>query len=143
VCIFSNSIGVRIPRELCRRCRFVEDLQVLEDRVGQLDPGAPPPPVEQLHLHPGPQNDSTTALSKQSPMDPIDGRSPDRLARSVNTQDVNWVPWSEWISVPDAGRRPWMAMPRALVARVADAEVSIDQPTTRRENASRTVHEAA
>ena len=82
----------------------VEDLQVLEDRVGQLDPRAPPTAVQQVDLHPG-QNDSTMALSKQSPVEPIEGRSPDRLARSVNAQEVNWVPWSEWMSVAEDGRR--------------------------------------
>ena len=35
------------------------------------------------------QNDSTIALSKQSPIDPIDGRSPDSCALRVNTHDVN------------------------------------------------------
>ena len=40
----------------------VEDLQVLEDRVGQFDAGAPPPSVELLGLH-RPQNDSIMPLS--------------------------------------------------------------------------------
>ena len=38
------------------------------------------------------QNASIIALSSQSPTDPIDGTSPDCLARSVNAQEVNWVP---------------------------------------------------
>jgi hypothetical protein len=33
----------------------VEDLQVLKDRVGQLDAGAPAVPVQQLDLHTGPE----------------------------------------------------------------------------------------
>src|SRR3954449_12735376 len=33
----------------------VEDLQVLKERVGQLDAGLPPSPVEQLGLHPAPE----------------------------------------------------------------------------------------
>src|SRR5216117_4082063 len=33
----------------------VEDLQVLKDRVGQLDPGLPAVAVQQLDLHPGPE----------------------------------------------------------------------------------------
>jgi hypothetical protein len=33
----------------------VEDLDELEDRVGQFDPGLPPPAVEQLDLHRGPE----------------------------------------------------------------------------------------
>ena len=50
------------------------------------------------------QNDSMTALSKQSPTEPIDGRRPESIARRVNAQEVNCVPWSEWITVP-SGRR--------------------------------------
>jgi len=38
------------------------------------------------------QNDSIMALSKQSPIDPIEGTSPDCRARWVNAQEVNWVP---------------------------------------------------
>src|SRR5713101_5713199 len=36
----------------------VEDLEVVEDRVRQLDPRPPSFPVEQLDLHPRLQNDS-------------------------------------------------------------------------------------
>ena len=38
------------------------------------------------------QNDSTMALSKQSPTEPIEGSSPELTARWVNAQEVNWVP---------------------------------------------------
>ena len=37
------------------------------------------------------QNDSIMALSKQSAMLPMDGTSPEALARSVNAQDPNWA----------------------------------------------------
>ena len=67
---------------------LVEDLQMLEDRVCQLDPGSPPSPSSSSTCIRA-RNDSTTALSKQSPMEPIEGRSPDRLARSVNADEVN------------------------------------------------------
>ena len=40
----------------------VEDLEVFEHGVGPLDPGAPPPAVQQLGLHASP-NDSMTASS--------------------------------------------------------------------------------
>ena len=40
------------------------------------------------------QKDSMTALSKQSPTEPIDGSSPDSTARRVNAQELNCVPWS-------------------------------------------------
>ncbi len=33
----------------------VEDLEVLEDRVGEFDTGLPPFPVQQFDLHPGPE----------------------------------------------------------------------------------------
>ncbi len=87
------------------------------------------------------QNDSTTALSKQSPIEPIDGTSPESTALRVNAHEVNWVPWSEWIAAPGAGLRPSMAMPSAFVTSVAEAEESIDQPTTRREKTSRTTEQ--
>jgi hypothetical protein len=45
----------------CDALPVVEDLQVLEDRVGQLDPGPPAATVEQLDLH-ADQNASTIAL---------------------------------------------------------------------------------
>ena len=38
------------------------------------------------------QNDSTTALSKQAPTPPIEGTSPDALARWLNAQEVNCTP---------------------------------------------------
>jgi hypothetical protein len=38
-----------------------------------------------------------------------------------------------------AGLRDWIAMPSALVTSAAVGVASIDQPTTRREQASRTV----
>ena len=47
-------------------------------------------------------------------------------------------PWSEWIRVPAAGLRDWIAISRALVTSAAVGVVSIDQPTTRREQASST-----
>jgi hypothetical protein len=43
------------------------------------------------NLHPS-QNDSTTALSKQSPTDSIEGTIPDCRSRWVNAHDTNWVP---------------------------------------------------
>ena len=36
------------------------------------------------------QNDSIIALSKQSPTEPIEGSSPESIARCVNAQEVNW-----------------------------------------------------
>jgi len=56
----------------------------------------------------------------------------------VNAHEVNWVPWSEWISPPGEGRLLSMAIPSAFVARAAEGDVSIDHPTTLRENVSST-----
>jgi hypothetical protein len=39
---------------------------------------------------------------------------------------------------PVGGVRVWMAIPRALVTSAAVGELSMDQPTTRREKLSRT-----
>ena len=44
----------------------------------------------------------------------------------------------EYGIVPAAGSRLWIAMPMALVTSAAVWELSMDQPTTRREKASRT-----
>ena len=76
------------------------------------------------------QNDSITALSKQSPTDPMDGTRPGWRARSPNAQDVNWVPWSECMTVPESGWRLRIAMPSAEVTSAEVAEWSIDQPTS-------------
>jgi hypothetical protein len=66
----------------------VKYLEVLKHRVGELNASAPSFPVEELDLHPTPKA-SITALSKQSPTEPIDGRSPESTARRVNAQEVN------------------------------------------------------
>jgi hypothetical protein len=49
------------------------------------------------------QKDSIIALPYKSPIDPIDGTSPDCLARSVKAQEVNCTPWSEWMIPPAPG----------------------------------------
>jgi hypothetical protein len=42
------------------------------------------------------------------------------MARRVNAQDVNCVPWSLWMTVaPSGGRRYSIAMPRAFVTSAA------------------------
>jgi len=50
------------------------------------------------------------------------------------------VPWSEWTTVP-LGRRLLIAIPSAEVTRPEVGEVSIDQPTTRRLNTSKTTEQ--
>src|ERR687898_858452 len=46
---------------------------------------------------------------------PIEGTSPESVARWVNAQDANCTPWSEWMTAPAGGVRVWMAIPKALV----------------------------
>lgn len=69
---------------------------------------------------------------------PIDGTSPKALPRSVNAQDPNWGPRAEWVTAPAGGVRDSIAIPSALVTSAAVGEISIDQPTTRREHTSST-----
>ena len=140
MCIFSKSIGLRIPRALCRRLRLWEDLQVFEDRVGELYPSLPSSAVEQLDLHPGPERFDDGVVEAITD-EPIEGTTPESRARRVNAQEVNWVPWSEWISAPGEGLRFSIAMPRALVTREAVGDESIDQPTIRREKVSSTTEQ--
>lgn len=59
----------------------VEPLDVLEDRVGELDPRAPPLPVEQLDLHASPERlDDRVVVGipvrTGSPPRPVPGRMP-------------------------------------------------------------------
>ena len=56
----------------------------------------------------------------------MEGTRPDWRARSVNAQEVNWVPWSECMTVPVSGWRLLIAMPRAEVTSPEVAELSID-----------------
>ena len=67
----------------------VEDLKVPVDRVGQFEPRPPAP--GRLSSSPGvrAQNDSITASSQRSPIEPIDTTSPALMACWVNAQDVN------------------------------------------------------
>ena len=69
---------------------------------------------------------------------PPPGVEPDLRARSLNVQAVNCVPWSEWITVPRIASRWSIAIPRALQVSAAVGLWLIDQPTTRRLNASST-----
>ncbi|MCH8898904.1 MAG: hypothetical protein IH942_00250 [Acidobacteria bacterium] len=48
------------------------------------------------------------------------------------------MPWSEWITVASVGLRFPIAIPSAEVTRLAVGVESIDHPTTRLENTSRT-----
>jgi len=51
---FSNCIGLIMPAAVASS-PIVEDLEVVEDRVGRLHAGLPAVPVKQFHLHPRPE----------------------------------------------------------------------------------------
>jgi hypothetical protein len=68
----------------------------------------------------------------------MEGAKPAWRTRSVKLQQVNWLPWSEWITVLVVGVRLVSAMDRALVTSEEAWWVSIDQPTTLLEWASST-----
>jgi len=80
---------VEHPEGAVTAAPVVEDHQMLEDLVGELGSRPPRRTIKKLDLHPDP-NDSMTALSKQSPMEPIEGTSVERFARSVNDHEMNW-----------------------------------------------------
>jgi hypothetical protein len=71
----------------------------------------------------------------------MDGAKPAWRTRSVKLQQVNWLPWSEWITVLVVGVRLVSAMDRALVTSEEAWWVSIDQPTTLLEWASSTTQQ--
>lgn len=93
----------------------VDNPQAVENRASKCDPAFP---VEQLDFI-LPQNDSIIALSQKSPIEPIDGTSPERLTRFVKAQKVNCAPWAEWIISPHWGSRLAMAMLSASVTSAA------------------------
>jgi hypothetical protein len=100
---------VSMPR-LLWRWGVVEDLQVLKDRVGQLEAGGPAATVQQLDLHRD-QNASIIALSKQPP---TESRV---LGRLGNAQDAGWTPgWRGSAFRAVACGTGWPC-PRAVVTR--------------------------
>lgn len=84
------------------------------------------------------KNDSATALSYASPLRPIDMAMPAPSHRATNAADVYWLPLSEWWMTL-SGRRVVMAMSRASVTNGVAMSSRMDQPTTRRDQTSRTV----
>ena len=51
----SYSMGLSMPMLAVSASAIVPDLEVVEDRVGEFDAGAPAAPVEQFDLHPRPE----------------------------------------------------------------------------------------
>ena len=78
-----------MPSEVCRRCllcqisRYSKIALASSMRVRQRFRSSSSTCIRD-------QNDSTIALSKQSPTEPIDGNRPESTARWVNAQEVNW-----------------------------------------------------
>ena len=67
--------------------------------------------------------------------------SPRRRTFSVKAHEVNWVPWSEWITVEgDVVLEP-PALARASLTRAASQRRSMAQPTTLREKRSSTTQQ--
>ena len=73
--------------------RVIPALDELEHRHARLDLSAEVAAVEQLAF--GRSEKALVALSKQSPTEPIEGRTPDSRQRIPKAIDVYCVPWSE------------------------------------------------
>ena len=59
----------------------------------------------------------------------------------MNAQEVNWLPWSEWMTVPgDVVLERW-ALVSASLTNTASQRRSMDQPTTLREHRSNTAQQ--
>ncbi|WP_456585399.1 hypothetical protein [Blastococcus sp. SYSU DS0973] len=122
---------------LCVGLPVVPDLEVLEDRVGQFDAGLPAPAVEELDLHPGPEE-----LDHRVVVAVADAADREHQAAGLGAvcerlgAELPGLNWSEWMIAPAGGLRDSIAMPSALVTGAAVGEEPIDQPTTRREHAA-------
>jgi hypothetical protein len=84
----SRTRSVSASQESYGAAAVVEDLDVLDDRVRELD--------SILHLRRSSsstciraQNDSTTASMERSPIEPIEATSPESRARLVDAHEVN------------------------------------------------------
>jgi hypothetical protein len=64
---------------------------------------------------------------------PVELVSPRRRTFSVKAQDVNWLPWSEWMTVPGPEGREAPALAKASLTKAASQRRSMAQPTTLRE----------
>ena len=87
------------------------------------------------------QNASTIALSNGAPTAPIDGARPASRTFWLKTHDANCTPLSLWMIASLPGLLRLMAIPSAFVTKSPVCELSINQPTTMGENASRTAQQ--
>jgi len=56
--------------------------------------------------------------------------SPRRRTFSLKAQEVNWVPWSEWMTVPGLVDLESLALAKASLTKTASQRRSMAQPTT-------------
>jgi hypothetical protein len=114
----------------------VEVLDVVVDRGGELDAGLPALAVEELDLHASPERFDHRIVTRCA-----DGAHRGREAGVSNLlaeRPGGELPRSEWITSPSRCWRRCVAMPSALSTSLVACVLSIDQPTTKRENASST-----
>src|SRR5665213_955250 len=67
--------------------------------------------------------------------------SPRRRTFSVNIHEVNWLPWSEWMTVPGVVGLELLALARASLTKTASQRRSMAQPTALREYRSSTTQQ--
>ncbi len=67
--------------------------------------------------------------------------SPKRRTFSVNAHEVNWLPWSEWMTVPGLVDLDELALAKASLTRAASQRRSIAQPTALRLKRSSTTQQ--
>ena len=81
-------MGVSMPSKVWRRCRLCQI-----SRYSKIALASSIRVCQRLRSNSSTcirdQNDSIIALSKQSPTEPIEGSSPESIARGVNAQEVN------------------------------------------------------
>jgi hypothetical protein len=122
----------------------VEDLQVLKDRVGEVDASGPPLTIQQFCLHArseGPDHGVVVGVT-----DGAHRRQQPGVLGALGERprsELPCEPWSLWISVCSGrGLRLVMAMRRALVTSGVAWWLLIAQPTTRGKNTCSTTQQS-
>jgi hypothetical protein len=133
---FSNSIGVSMPSELWRRWRLWKISRSRRSRwparpESSSDDGSAAPPACGTRT---PRSSNCHSSPRPSPLS-APGRSSGALGERPRSELHSLI--GVLIS-PAGGVRFWIAMPSALVTSAAVGELSMDQPTTRREKVPRT-----
>ena len=81
---------------------------------------------------------SATALSNESPTEPVEARSPASRSRRPKAAEAYCPPWSLWCTSPGAGRRARRAISKAARTSSVRRWSAMAHPTTRRLPASST-----